>query len=77
MKLAILLLLFLLLPASFASDNKNQNVAPIAWGILSNNTGCVIFEQSHKTTGMFWGRGHHDIDNRKAYCSGDSELYIG
>ncbi len=28
---------------------------PVPFGILSQNTGCVIFREFRKTTGMFWG----------------------
>ena len=56
MKLPVaLLLLFAMTPASFAGDNKAQNQNPVAWGTLSQNTGCVIFKEGHKTSGMFWG----------------------
>jgi Spy/CpxP family protein refolding chaperone len=56
MKLPVaLLLLFAMAPASFAGDNKAQNQNPVAWGALSQNTGCVIFKEGHKTSGMFWG----------------------
>lgn len=52
-----LLFAMLLLPAStsFASSKSSQNQDPIAWGMLSQNTGCVIFEEGRKTSGAFWG----------------------
>ena len=28
---------------------------PVAWGVLSGNSGCVIFAEGHKTTGRFYG----------------------
>jgi len=49
--------LLLLAASSFncaiAKDAPPQD--PIAWGILSHNSGCVIFAEGHKTSGMFWG----------------------
>jgi len=51
---AVLFLLIAIVPASFAAGKK-QNQEPIAWGVLSQNNGCVIFQEGHKTTGMFWG----------------------
>ena len=48
-----LLLLFALAPASFAADKTEQR--PVVWGAMTQNKGCVIFEESHKTSGMFWG----------------------
>jgi Spy/CpxP family protein refolding chaperone len=55
MKLSIaLLMLAAMAPASFAAD-KSANQDPVVWGALSQNTGCVIFKEGHKTSGMFWG----------------------
>jgi hypothetical protein len=51
---AMLLMFFLLASAGFASDKDTQQY-PVAWGVLSKNTGCVIFEEGHKTNGKFWG----------------------
>lgn len=56
MKLPVIfLLLFVMAPASFAADKKAQNQDPVVWGALTQNTGCVIFQEGHKTKGMFWG----------------------
>ncbi len=56
MKLLVaFLLLFVMVPASFARDKKAQNQNPVMWGALSQNTRCVIFKEGHKTSGMFWG----------------------
>jgi hypothetical protein len=56
MKLPVLfLLLFVLMPVGFAADKDAQSQRPVVWGILTHNTGCVIFEEGRKTTGMFWG----------------------
>jgi Spy/CpxP family protein refolding chaperone len=51
----IALLLLAASPFSFAAAKDPPPQDPIAWGMLSHNTGCVIFEEGHKTTGMFWG----------------------
>jgi Spy/CpxP family protein refolding chaperone len=52
---AALLLLFAMAPVSFAADKNAQYQNPVMWGTLSQNTGCVIFKEGHKTSGMFWG----------------------
>jgi hypothetical protein len=55
MKLPIALLIFAAMaPAGFAAD-KSANQDPVVWGALSQNAGCVIFKEGHKTSGMFWG----------------------
>ena len=51
----IALLLLAASPFSFASAKETPEPDPIAWGILSHNSGCVIFAEGHKTKGMFWG----------------------
>lgn len=51
----LFLMLSLLVSTSFASDKNSQNQDPIAWGMLSQNTGCVIFQEGRKTSGAFWG----------------------
>lgn len=53
--LAPLLILSLFASTGFASDKNSQNQDPVAWGMLSQNTGCVIFQEGHKTSGAFWG----------------------
>jgi hypothetical protein len=53
--LVISLLLFVFASASFANEKKAQDRDPVVWGALTQNTGCVIFEEGHKTKGMFWG----------------------
>jgi Spy/CpxP family protein refolding chaperone len=40
---------------SFAAAKDAPPQDPIAWGMLSQNAGCVIFAEGHKTKGMFWG----------------------
>jgi hypothetical protein len=51
----IVFLLLAVTPFSFAAGKVSPPQDPIAWGMLSHNTGCVIFEEGRKTTGMFWG----------------------
>ena len=53
-RLAALLAFTVLTPISFAAS-KPPAQDPVIWGILSQNTGCVIFEEGHKTSGKFWG----------------------
>lgn len=38
-----------------AQNNKSQEAEPIVWGVLSGNSGCVIFAEGHKTSGRFYG----------------------
>ena len=53
---AILLSLGLLTPASlFAQKKAAPEPDPVAFGMLSNNSGCVIFAEGHKTSGKFYG----------------------
>lgn len=40
---------------SFASDKKPAPQEPVAFGIMSHQTGCVIFEEWHRTTGRWYG----------------------
>jgi hypothetical protein len=51
----IALLLLLASPVSLAFGKDSPEPDPIAWGMLSHNSGCVIFAEGHKTKGMFWG----------------------
>jgi hypothetical protein len=53
--LAVFLLLLVMAPLSFAAGKKAQNQEPVVWGALTQNAGCVIFEEGRKTKGMFWG----------------------
>jgi len=53
--LALCSLIVLLTAASYSNDKKSDNQDPIAFGIITQNTGCVIFKEYRKTTGMFWG----------------------
>ena len=40
---------------AFSAQNKSQNPEPVAFGMLSGNSACVIFAEGHKTTGKFYG----------------------
>ncbi|HEY9126071.1 MAG TPA: hypothetical protein VIM62_03050 [Acidobacteriaceae bacterium] len=41
-------------PSAIAADKKPEP-EPTVWGIMSQNSGCVIFAEGHKTTGRFYG----------------------
>ena len=47
----------LLISVAAAKDKKNDESRkePLAWGLLSQNEGCVIFKEYRKTSGRFWG----------------------
>jgi len=51
----LLLLLLVAAPPTLASAKDAPPADPIAWGIISHNSGCVIFAEGHKTKGMYWG----------------------
>lgn len=40
----------LLAPAGFAKNKKSNNQEPVAWGMQSGNSGCVIFRESEEMT---------------------------
>jgi hypothetical protein len=42
-------------PLQFASAKDTAVQEPIAWGMLTHNSSCVIFAEGRKTKGMFWG----------------------
>ncbi len=46
---AVVLAAMALAPAGFAKD-KSADQAPVAWGMQSGNTGCVIFKESEEMT---------------------------
>ena len=51
-----ILLTFTLVTSSFLLAQKNaQELDPVAWGVTSNNSGCVIFAEGRKTSGKFYG----------------------
>lgn len=55
MKLRVLMsgLAVLLFVVPMHSAPPNQE--PVVWGMLSHNTGCVIFAEGKKTSGRFYG----------------------
>jgi hypothetical protein len=55
MKFFVPFMFLLLGSAGFATDKNSQEKEPVVWGMLSHNTGCVIFQEGRKTSGAFWG----------------------
>ena len=53
--LCLLPILLLTSPAVLLARSNPQVSEPVVWGALSNNTGCVIFAEGHKTSGRFYG----------------------
>jgi hypothetical protein len=51
----VVLLLLLASPFNFAYGKDSPQLDPIAWGMLSQNSGCVIFQEGQKTKGRFYG----------------------
>jgi hypothetical protein len=50
------LLALVLSPAALSPGEKPADAQdPVVFGMLSQNTGCVIFREFRKTSGMFWG----------------------
>ncbi len=45
----------LMLTASLALSAQNKAPEPVAWGVISGNSSCVIFAEGHKTSGRFYG----------------------
>ena len=39
----------------FTAQSRAQSKEPVAWGVLSGNSSCVIFAEGHKTSGRFYG----------------------
>ncbi len=37
------------------SPKKAQEPDPVVWGVLSENSGCVIFAEGHQASGKFYG----------------------
>jgi hypothetical protein len=37
------------------AEQTPQKKDPVVWGAESNNSGCVIFAEGHKTSGRFYG----------------------
>ncbi len=40
---------------ALSAQSKTAGSEPVAWGILSGNSSCVIFAEGHKTSGRFYG----------------------
>jgi hypothetical protein len=50
------LLALLLSPGALGQEQRPADAQdPVVFGMLSQNTGCVIFREFRKTSGMFWG----------------------
>jgi hypothetical protein len=45
----------MLTSAMVLSAQKKPEPEPVVWGVLSGNSGCVIFAEGHKTSGRFYG----------------------
>jgi hypothetical protein len=53
---SICLVIIILISASAAKDKKPKTEEDaVVWGLLSQNAGCVIFKEFHKTNVKFWG----------------------
>lgn len=50
-----MVVLALVTPAVVSAEKKVQATDPVVWGILSNNSGCVIFAEGRQTSGRFYG----------------------
>lgn len=55
MKISGLLALGLMLAMPLAPRAEKPASAPVVWGVLSGNAGCVIFKEGRKTSGRFYG----------------------
>lgn len=53
--LAVLLCFVLAIPTALSAGKTPPASDPIVWGILSNNSGCVIFAEGKHTSGRFYG----------------------
>ena len=47
--------LILAVPVALSAQKKSKETGPNTWGMLSSNSGCVIFAEGHKTKGRFYG----------------------
>jgi len=58
--------LSLLTAAPATAQSSKDEKPPIAWGVLSGNSGCVIFAESRKTStkfvGVFIVKWHYELD---------------
>jgi hypothetical protein len=55
MKQLAIALTFFMATLPLAAAKNDPPAEPIAWGMLSQNTGCVIFAEGKKRSGMFYG----------------------
>ena len=55
MKRCATLLAFAGIATMSLAASKPPMQDPVVWGILSHNTGCVIFAEGRKTSGRFYG----------------------
>lgn len=55
LSVATLICFTLVLPATLSAQKNTQDQDPVTWGVTSNNSGCVIFAEGHKTSGRFYG----------------------
>jgi hypothetical protein len=54
--LAVLAVAIILMSSGNAKDKKSSNnLEPVVGGIISQNSGCVIFKEYRRASGMFWG----------------------
>jgi hypothetical protein len=53
--LASVLALALVPPVGANDKKKGEAAEPVAWGMLTQNVGCVIFKEYNKTSGKFYG----------------------
>jgi hypothetical protein len=54
-RLVTLFALTVIVSTAFAGDKTVSSPVPIAWGMLTQNAGCVIFAEGKKRSGMFYG----------------------
>ena len=55
MNVSVCVLAALLAATPMMSSAQKEAAKPTAWGVISGNTGCVIFAEGHKTSGRFYG----------------------
>ena len=48
-------LVLVLISPALAKEKQKAEEDPVVWGVLDRNSGCVIFKESRKTTGKFFG----------------------
>jgi hypothetical protein len=55
MKTFVALVALIALTQPVIAANKTSMQDPVVWGVFAHNSGCVIFKEGRKTSGMFWG----------------------